>query len=578
MNKKEAAERAAELLDQVGIPNAKARLKDYPHQFSGGMRQRAMIAMALTCEPKVLIADEPTTALDVTIQAQILDLLRTLVAERDTALIMITHDLGVVAGICERVEVMYAGTFVEGGTAGQIFGAAAPPVHARAARERAPARRAPACGAEPDRRPAAEHARAADVVPVRSTLPLPHRALHGRAAVARRARARPRGRLLQPGRRGRVAAERPGEHVVSAVEPGQTLVEVDDLRVWFPITSGVLLDRHVGDVKAVDGVTFSIAKGETVGLVGESGCGKSTLGRAILRLYKPTSGRITFDGQDITTSSESELHDVRRKMQMVFQDPYASLNPRHSVGRIVGEPLRAHRIASGKDLARRVNDLLGVVGLPADAANRYPHEFSGGQRQRIGLARALALNPDFLVCDEPVSALDVSIQAQIVNLLEDLQRDFGLTYLFVAHDLAVVRHISDRIIVMYLGKIVEIAPADDLYDNPLHPYTITLLVGDPDSRPGGGAQPPPRSRRGRSSEPCESADRVPFPHALPLRAADAVRRRGAAAARGAGALRRVPLRGGRQGGNDRREGAAGDCGGGDRLAVTTRGVRALRRR
>jgi peptide/nickel transport system ATP-binding protein len=266
---------------------------------------------------------------------------------------------------------------------------------------------------------------------------------------------------------------------VSAVEPGQTLVGVDDLRVWFPITSGVLLDRHVGDVKAVDGVTFSIAKGETVGLVGESGCGKSTLGRAILRLYKPTSGRITFDGQDITTSSESELHDVRRKMQMVFQDPYASLNPRHSVGRIVGEPLRAHRIASGKDLARRVNDLLGVVGLPADAANRYPHEFSGGQRQRIGLARALALNPDFLVCDEPVSALDVSIQAQIVNLLEDLQRDFGLTYLFVAHDLAVVRHISDRIIVMYLGKIVEIAPADDLYDNPLHPYTITLLSAIP---------------------------------------------------------------------------------------------------
>jgi peptide/nickel transport system ATP-binding protein len=266
---------------------------------------------------------------------------------------------------------------------------------------------------------------------------------------------------------------------MSASENTGPLVEVDDLRVWFPITSGVLLDRHVGDVKAVDGVTFSIGRGETVGLVGESGCGKSTLGRAILRLYKPTGGRIVFDGQDITKASEGELHTARRKMQMVFQDPYASLNPRHSVGRIVGEPLRAHKIASGKDLTRRVNDLLGVVGLPADAANRYPHEFSGGQRQRIGLARALALNPDFLVCDEPVSALDVSIQAQIVNLLEDLQRDFGLTYLFVAHDLAVVRHISDRIIVMYLGKIVEIAPADDLYDNPLHPYTITLLSAIP---------------------------------------------------------------------------------------------------
>ena len=266
---------------------------------------------------------------------------------------------------------------------------------------------------------------------------------------------------------------------MSRVAPGAPLVEVDDLRVWFPITSGVVLDRHVGDVKAVDGVTFSIERGETVGLVGESGCGKSTLGRAILRLYKPTSGRIAFDGQDITKASENELHSVRRKMQMVFQDPYASLNPRHSVSRIVGEPLRAHGIASGKDLARRVSELLRICGLPADAANRYPHEFSGGQRQRIGLARALALHPDFLVCDEPVSALDVSIQAQIINLLEELQRDFGLTYLFVAHDLAVVRHISDRIIVMYLGKIVEIAPADDLYDNPLHPYTITLLSAIP---------------------------------------------------------------------------------------------------
>jgi peptide/nickel transport system ATP-binding protein len=261
--------------------------------------------------------------------------------------------------------------------------------------------------------------------------------------------------------------------------PAAPLLAVDDLRVWFPITSGLLLDRHVGDVKAVDGVTFSIERGETVGLVGESGCGKSTLGRAILRLYKPTSGRITFDGQDITKASENDLHAVRRKMQMVFQDPYASLNPRHSVGRIVGEPLRAHHVTSGKELDVRVRELLGVVGLPVDAANRYPHEFSGGQRQRIGLARALALNPDFLVCDEPVSALDVSIQAQIINLLESLQGDFGLTYLFIAHDLAVVRHISDRIIVMYLGKIVEVAPANDLYENPLHPYTITLLSAIP---------------------------------------------------------------------------------------------------
>jgi peptide/nickel transport system ATP-binding protein len=259
----------------------------------------------------------------------------------------------------------------------------------------------------------------------------------------------------------------------------EPLVEIDDLRVWFKVTSGIVLDRHIGDVKAVDGVSFSIARGETVGLVGESGCGKSTLGRAILRLYAPTGGRIVFDGVDITKASENELHPIRRKMQMVFQDPYASLNPRHSVGRIVSEPLRTHRATSRKALAAEVSELLGVVGLPADAANRYPHEFSGGQRQRIGLARALALHPAFIVCDEPVSALDVSIQAQIVNLLEDLQRDFALTYLFIAHDLAVVRHISTRIVVMYLGKVVEVAPADDLYENPLHPYTITLLSAIP---------------------------------------------------------------------------------------------------
>jgi peptide/nickel transport system ATP-binding protein len=255
------------------------------------------------------------------------------------------------------------------------------------------------------------------------------------------------------------------------------LLELTDLKVYFPIKSGIVLDRHVGDVKAVDGVSLSIDRGETVGLVGESGCGKSTLGRAIIRLYKPTGGRIVFDGQDITSLGEGELRPVRRRMQMVFQDPFASLNPRHSVGRIVSEPLRVHDLK--KALGERVRELLDVVGLPADAAGRYPHEFSGGQRQRIGLARALALDPEFLVCDEPVSALDVSIQAQIVNLLEELQERLNLTYLFIAHDLAVVRHISNRIAVMYLGKIVEVAPADDLYDNPLHPYTITLLSAIP---------------------------------------------------------------------------------------------------
>jgi peptide/nickel transport system ATP-binding protein len=260
---------------------------------------------------------------------------------------------------------------------------------------------------------------------------------------------------------------------------GSTLVELDELRVWFPIKSGVVLDRHVGDVKAVDGVTLAIRRGETLGLVGESGCGKSTVGRAMLRLYRPTSGRITFDGRDITTLSDSAMQPLRRRMQMVFQDPFASLNPRHSVGKMVAEPLRVHRVTSGRETDARVRELLEVVGLPADAATRYPHEFSGGQRQRIGLARALAVNPELVVCDEPVSALDVSIQAQIVNLLEELQDELGLTYLFIAHDLAVVRHISDRIAVMYLGQVVELAPADDLYENPLHPYTIALLSAIP---------------------------------------------------------------------------------------------------
>jgi peptide/nickel transport system ATP-binding protein len=259
----------------------------------------------------------------------------------------------------------------------------------------------------------------------------------------------------------------------------ENLVEVADLEVYFPIRQGVVFDRHVADVKAVDGISFEIKRGETLGLVGESGCGKTTTGRAILRLEEPTGGRVTFDGIDVLGLSRQELRKLRRRMQMVFQDPYSSLNPRRNVANIVAEPLRVHGIAQGRDAEDRVRELLRVVGLPKDSENRYPHEFSGGQRQRIGLARSLALNPDLIVGDEPVSALDVSIQAQMINLLEELQDTFDLTYLFIAHDLAVVRHISDRIAVMYLGKIMEIAPADDLYVRPLHPYTKALLSAIP---------------------------------------------------------------------------------------------------
>ena len=258
-----------------------------------------------------------------------------------------------------------------------------------------------------------------------------------------------------------------------------TLVKVRDLKMHFPITQGIVVQRRVGAVKAVDGVTFDVQRGETLGLVGESGCGKSTTGRAILQLYRPTAGEVYFEDVNLTTLKGERLRQMRRRMQMIFQDPYASLNPRMTVGDIIGEPLLVHNISKGKERRERVQELLKVVGLNPYFVNRYPHEFSGGQRQRIGVARALAVNPDFIICDEPISALDVSIQAQIINLLEDLQAEFHLTYLFIAHDLSVVRHISDRVAVMYLGKIVELTGRKELYDNPLHPYTKALLSAVP---------------------------------------------------------------------------------------------------
>jgi oligopeptide transport system ATP-binding protein len=265
----------------------------------------------------------------------------------------------------------------------------------------------------------------------------------------------------------------------SAAGIGEVLVNVQDMRVYFPVTAGLIFQRKVADVKAVDGINFSIRKGETLGLVGESGCGKSTTGRAILQLYRPTTGTVNFDGHELTKMKSGELRRFRRRMQMIFQDPYASLNPRMSVGSIISEPLAIHNLAKGRARKERVQELLRIVGLNPYYANRYPHEFSGGQRQRIGIARALAVEPQFIVADEPVSALDVSIQAQIINLMEDLQNEFNLTYLFIAHDLSVVRHISDRVAVMYLGRIAELADRNELYENPLHPYTKALLSAVP---------------------------------------------------------------------------------------------------
>ena len=259
----------------------------------------------------------------------------------------------------------------------------------------------------------------------------------------------------------------------------KALVRVDNLKKYFPITRGIVIQRHIGDIKAVDGISFDIREGETLGLVGESGCGKSTTGRTVLQLYRPTEGSVYFEDENLIEMKGEQLRRQRRKMQMIFQDPYASLNPRMTVGNIVGEPLEVHNVASGRERQDRVQELLQLVGLNPYFVNRYPHEFSGGQRQRIGVARALALNPSFIVCDEPISALDVSIQAQVVNLLEDLQHDLGLTYLFIAHDLSMVRHISDRVAVMYLGKIVELTDRDNLYANPQHPYTEALLSAVP---------------------------------------------------------------------------------------------------
>ncbi|HEY4438111.1 glutathione ABC transporter ATP-binding protein GsiA [Lelliottia sp. V106_10] len=439
LNREQALAEAKRMLELVRIPEAQTILGRYPHQLSGGMRQRVMIAMALSCRPAVLIADEPTTALDVTIQAQILQLIKVLQQEMEMGVIFITHDMGVVADIADRVLVMYQGEAVETGSVEQIFHAPEHPY------TKALLAAVPRLGAM-------------------NGTDLPRRFP-----------------LISPG----VAQSEETEQ--DTVVPGEPILKVRDLVTRFPLRGG-LLNRVKREVHAVENVSFDLWPGETLALVGESGCGKSTTGRALLRLVESQEGSITFNGERIDTLPASKLQPLRRDIQFIFQDPYASLDPRQTVGYSIMEPLRVHGLLKGEEGQRRVAWLLERVGLKPEHAWRYPHEFSGGQRQRICIARALALNPKVVIADESVSALDVSIRAQIINLLLDLQRELGIAFLFISHDMAVVERISHRVAVMYMGQIVEIGPRRAVFENPQHPYTRKLMaavpVADPAHRHG----------------------------------------------------------------------------------------------
>ncbi|MBI5445913.1 MAG: ABC transporter ATP-binding protein [Deltaproteobacteria bacterium] len=503
MGARQARARTLELLSLVGIPEPEARLSQYPHQFSGGMRQRVMIAIGLACGPKLLIADEPTTALDVTVQAQILELMKDLSRRLGIAMIIITHNLGVVARYADRVVVMYAGRAVEQGAAETVF---LRPRHLYTA--------GLLCSVPRLDVPRTSRLEAIEGLPPDLSRPLvgcrfSPRCPHNRAGCD----APPLLKLTDTGglsscaraaeiAEGRIGWLSAGREDASPSPPaGEVLVRVEGLARHYSVRSGWTRSRRT--VKAVDGVSFSIGVGETLSLVGESGCGKSTIGRVLLRLEEPTAGRIEFAGRDITHARQGEIRALRRRFQVIFQDPYASLNPRKRIGEIIAEPLRVHRITSGKTATRRrVDELLIQVGLRPDLFGRFPHQISGGQRQRVGIARALAMEPSFIVCDEALSALDVSIQAQIVNLLADLQRQYGIAYLFIAHDLAVVRHISARVMVMYLGRVVEMADCESLYRDPLHPYTRALLQAAP--------IPDPTKERARGPVPIRGEPPSPF--------------------------------------------------------------------
>jgi peptide/nickel transport system ATP-binding protein len=491
VTREQAFDRAVEVLDLVGLPKARERIGDYPHQFSGGMRQRVMIAMALACEPKLLIADEPTTALDVTIQKQILELIDDLRRRLGMSVILVTHDLGVIAGRADRVVVMYAGEIDETTATGTLF---ANPRHPytealfSALPDKAVERQERLYsipGAPPDLTspPAAcRFAPRCRYVQDRCRQEKPR--LLGESPDHRFACFYPVGETEKKGATvTAVAPEAAAPPAAAPVTGTGSLLSIEHLVKNFPVTKGAVLQRRVGWLSAVADVSFGVRPGETFGLVGESGCGKTTIGRVIVGLDKPTSGVINFEGQDLARSSNRAYRRQRRKIQFMFQDAYASLDPRMRAGAILREPLVAQHIGSRGEQQRRVEEMLDHVGLPRAAADRYPHEFSGGQRQRLGFARALMLSPELIVADEPVSALDVSIQAQMLNLMNELQRRLGLTYLFISHDLAVVRYLSDNIGVMYLGKLVEIGPADKVYGTPAHPYTKGLIDSAPVADP-----------------------------------------------------------------------------------------------
>ena len=486
-----ARSRALELLDAVGIADAQRRLSEFPFQLSGGMKQRVMIAVALAGNPRLLIADEPTTALDVTIQAQILELLRRVQAERGMGMLLITHDLGVVAQMAQRVGVMYAGELVEEAPRDAFFSvprhpytqklfAALPDLARRGGRLETIAGQVPSLSSMP--------------TGCRFAARCPHAWARCRAEAPDWHQAGPGHRvrchlLVEPGRAvvsaasGAANSESPAAVVAPAAD--RALLRVDDLRVHFPIRSGVL-QRTVGHVYAVDGVTLELVRGRTLALVGESGCGKTTVGKAILQLIKPSGGSVRLDGRELCGLAKKALRPLRRRLQMVFQDPFASLNPRLSVGEIIGEGMNA--LTPQGDSAAAISALLRQVGLDEDAALRYPHEFSGGQRQRIAIARVLAVQPELIVCDEPTSALDVSVQAQILNLLKSLQDDLGLAYLFITHNFAVVEYLANEVAVMYLGRIVERGSVDEVLRSPRHPYTRALLSAVPRARVGDSPQ------------------------------------------------------------------------------------------